>query len=649
MASPIPQSTRRLSLAALTLAGLCALVPQFAVAAPAHHNKKAAKSAAPLMNSVKDLKRYIACLKKAAALRKKKNEKDADKETKIGAALDQKQEDDEAAGTDYLEAYLYYLRQRAYPKNFIDPKALSRAIAQRNRMRPAQIGAANGVVEPLITTGNWQFVGPKNLGIPYKQYYGNGPLSGRVNAFVFDPTAVGTYYLASMGGVWKTTDSGVTWTPLSDAFPDLKTSSLAIDPTNHNTIYVGTGDYDGSLGYPFGIMKTTDGGATFTNYGKADFGNASVSAIVVDPETPSIITLTTGRGIYSNFHYVWRSADSGVTWTKVINTDTDWSDLKIGAKDANGLRYYYAVGNGGNIWRSADRGATWTQLSNAMFTGTPSEMKIAPSVLDSKTVYLMDTANKMFYKSADAGATWTNITAGFPADSSKPGDFYNWSQFDYDKALICSSQTLGGSTTDVLYASLIDMDQYYYDTPSAAYKWRSIGQTYTGNAVLHNDQHALVVNPNDPNTLLVGCDGGAYRFTYTPSATDAGTWNYVSLNAALGLTQFYKAAWHPTDATRMIGGAQDNASPTATGDLTNYKNFGGGDGGFSAINPATPNTQYTTSQNLGAVETTDNWMTNNDITPPFGTEKPAFIAPIFLDQKTPQYLYAWHELPVSPR
>ena len=87
------------------------------------------------------------------------------------------------------------------------------------------------------------------------------------------------------------------------------------------------------------------------------------------------------------------------------------------------------------------------------------------------------------------------------------------------------------------------MTQYYFDAGTSAWKWRSVGQTYKSDAaLLHNDQHALAVNPNDPNTLLVGCDGGAYRFVYDPNA---GTWNYTSLNAALGITQFYKAGVPP--------------------------------------------------------------------------------------------------------
>src|SRR5262249_52409923 len=153
----------------------------------------------------------------------------------------------------------------------------------------------------------WEFIGPQNLPVPNRIYNGDSPIIGRVNAMAFDPVTSGTFYLASAtGGVWKTTDSGTTWKPLSDNWPSLQTSSLAIDPQNHNTIYVGTGDFDGSSGYSFGIMKTTDGGATWTNQGKTKFSYLAVSAIVVDPENSSIVTVTTGRG-RNYWGYIWRS------------------------------------------------------------------------------------------------------------------------------------------------------------------------------------------------------------------------------------------------------------------------------------------------------------------------------------------------------
>ena len=114
----------------------------------------------------------------------------------------------------------------------------------------------------------------------------------------------------------------------------------------------------------------------------------------------------------------------------------------------------------------------------------------------------------------------------------------------------------------------------------------------------HNDQQSMTINPANPNDALVGNDGSVYRLTYNPTAN---SWSYASLAANLGINLIYKMAAHPTDPTRLLFGAQDNASPVSVGDLNNWKNVGGGDGGFSAILDS--NIQYTTSQNLSISKT----------------------------------------------
>jgi hypothetical protein len=149
----------------------------------------------------------------------------------------------------------------------------------------------------------------------------------------------------------------------------------------------------------------------------------------------------------------------------------------------------------------------------------------------------------------------------------------------------------------------------------------------------------VAINPNNPNDLLVGCDGGVFRLAYNPTAN---TWTFSSLNVPLGITQFYTIACHPTDPTRLLGGTQDNATPALLGgSLINWGDVAGGDGAACDINPLTPDTQYASSQNLSIYETTDNWTTEGYISSSdFLSDNRAFIAPLILDKTDPTKLYA---------
>jgi photosystem II stability/assembly factor-like uncharacterized protein len=586
-------------------------------------------------NSVRALERWIEQLKAGSG-------RDADMEGRPGAEAEN--------GADYLEAYLYYLRQRAYPRDTVDWSEYRRAEAHRDALPPARIGAGVGILPQI--GGTWEFVGPNNLAAPYRIYNGLGPLSGRVNAIAYDPQKAGVLYIgAAGGGLWKTADSGQTWTCLSDGWPAEQVSSIAIDPTNHNTIYVGTGDFPGYGALGFGLMKTTDGGQTWTNLGNAQFGNCAVSSVVVDPENPKIITVAPGRPP-AWWAYVWRSTDGGNTWTSVINVWAHWSRLAYGAKATNGSRYLYATGhdNGGQVYRSANRGKTWTKLSPPLSDVNwydQNSLQIATSPTQPNTVYLITGFDRKIFKSTNAGAKWTDITGDIETGANN----YNWSQADYDLHITCGSRTVGGKPQDVLYVGLIDLEQ----SLGGGAKWRSLGgPTYNATgSLLHNDQHCVAVNPSNPTDVLVGCDGGLYQLNFN-SAWSA--WTYTSLNPAIGITQLYHAAYHQTDPTTMIGGAQDNATPAALGDLAQWANIGGGDGGFCAINPNDETIKYVTSQNLQIYRVNNAWSNVVYLSLNWGSDKVAFIAPIALDMNNPSllyaatnYLYQWNEATQSWR
>jgi photosystem II stability/assembly factor-like uncharacterized protein len=570
---------------------------------------KRSSEAQPPFYSIRQLKRWVEQEKARAKQRLKSLEQ---KGVQLTAAERHKRQE----ATEYLEALLFYLELRAYPYDSVDWRAYLRAAAHRDAMA-SEFYPASGP--------RWEFVGPRNLSPPYRTYFGVGAISGRVNALAYHPTQEGVYYMgAPQGGLWRSTDYGATWQPLSDGWQFLQVASIAIHPTNPDIIYVGTGDFQGWMRpFSIGIMKSTDGGQSWQSIGAQLFGYKCVSDIVIDPENPHIVVACTGWGPYQGIPGdIWRSTDGGATWSRVNPVSAIWSDMAIGARDpVTGIRYYYAVGHGnpGYVLRSSDRGASWTVLTPP-FSGNQNALRIAASPTNPNRVYLMSGNALQVWRSDDAGATWTEL------NPTVDGGFHqSW----YDAHLHVSREPSGN---DVLYLGLVDLVQR-----TGGGTWRSIGQGFTASALIHVDQHAFAINPRNPNEALVGNDGGVYRMTYNPSTGEV---SFTSLNATLGITQFYAADFHPTDPTRMLGGAQDNSTPNANGNLNSWRNVGGGDGGYCAYNPTNPNIQYATWQFLGVVRTTNNWSSASNISPNIGSDRVAFIAPIPLHPAQPNHLLA---------
>lgn len=239
--------------------------------------------------------------------------------------------------------------------------------------------------------------------------------------------------------------------------------------------------------------------------------------------------------------------------------------------------------------------------------------------------------------SDDAGDNWQEITgANFPHYyDSQQTHADNWSQSGYDFYIRAAKNPRTGR--DVVYVGLIDL----VASADGGASWQTVGDVYSLNAKTHADQHALAVNPRDPNDLLIGNDGGAYRVTYDPAGN---SWAFRhNLNDGLGMTMLYRIAVHPENPDWVMGGAQDNATPVSMGDLSAWANRGEHDGGFCAIHPVEPKIQYATSQNLEIYRTEDMWkhppahITKNA---PWGDERRAFIAPIAPHPLDPNKLFA---------
>ncbi len=528
----------------------------------------------------------------------------------------------------YSEAQLYWLKQRAYPNDTIDWRAYALAYIAKLKM-----SALTLLLPPELAARppRWENIGPLNLPVPYRQYYGQGATSGRVNAVAYSPANPQVMFLASAGGgLWKTTNKGQSWLPLGDTWENTKVSSVTVS-SDGNIVYVGTGDFDGGRSaYGFGIKKSTNGGISWTGMLKNELKGYSVHRIVIDPENPSVVLVTAGNNpFYPVQGKIFRTDNGGTSWTELKLASAEWSDGTCGAKNSSGERICFVVGNsnGGQVWRSSDRGAHWSKISvplSAQFQ----YLAVASSPTDPQVVYLLSGTDGNLLKSTTAGNSWEKIMGDLPGD-------YNLSQVGYDRVLACSTmKDTHDDNVDVLYVGLIDMVASF----DGGKNWESVGHTYQEDAYTHNDQHAIAINPGDPNELLIGNDGGVYKVLVDP-ANHHSSFD-TTLNAGITITQFYRAAFHPTDADTLLGGAQDNATPVSSGDLKNWKNVGGGDGGFAAINPKNPKVQYATGQGLSIVRTDDGWASSANVSGAWSQETRSFIAPIALDPNDPNLLYA---------
>ncbi|MCW5942133.1 MAG: hypothetical protein KIS66_07865 [Fimbriimonadaceae bacterium] len=571
---------------------------------------------------------------------------------------------DRSAAGEWKDSFEWYMRAKQYPNFGLDADAYNRAAAQRDALEPArERGGVRGRYAPL---GKWQLVGPKNLDVPYKRWWGPKPVSGRVNALAYDPSNDNNLYLgAASGGLFISQSDGSAWNPMSDRWLTLQTSSIAVDPTNFARIFVGTGDYPGGGIQGAGIMKSTNFGLSWDQV-TPEQASEAISGIVIDPEDPDIVIATSGRGS-AGTGQVYRTTNNGFDWAVptlsgggTVPTG-NYCDLDVSlVRPSDGSRNYFALRTSGRLYRSRNRGATWTQTAFPSISGGVSMYQLACSPTAPDRIYLLVSRAQSFdsqgnvtggnpgmiWRSNDAGGSWTNIT----------GDFVNtwWSQSGYNYPIAAVLNGPGGSEVVVLGQTGLYMCAN--PTANSGWTWTDLGQTTVAGpspnrlknspALTHNDQHALTRHPSRANEFLLGNDGGAYRVTL-----NGGVPTVENFNANLSLAMFYHASFHPTAANGILGGTQDNASPntattTSLGDLNNWDNSGGGDGGWTAIDQTDPLVQYASAQNGWIFRSTDGWDTYDPdnwnptrIDDERGSGSFGFIVPMEMDLNTSRFVY----------
>lgn len=473
------------------------------------------------------------------------------------------------------------------------------------------------------STGQWLFIGPRPT-------LGGIMSSGRTSAMVLDSrdgTGNTVYVGGAQGGVWKTTDGGATWTPLTDFQPSLAIGSLAIDATtNPSTIYAGTGEQGFSFDsyYGAGVLKSTDGGTTWTQKGASVFagplsgcqssgttcGGAFIGGLSVRPGGANPATILAAVSLAFSNGGVFRSTDGGDTWTRVLAATTNLGATAVQYATSN-IAYAGldtdANGTAGGMYRSDDGGATWTRKNgtgpNVLLPAGRIEFAVALSDATGLTVYASVGNSSSgaglngFYKTTDGGENWIKLGPNFDANTNPTGlRDYCTPQCWYDNVVAVSPVNanivfVGGSATTGHISKSLDG-----------------GATWvTATGGIHVDHHSAAFTTNG-SKLYWGNDGGVYSTT-SISATGNNTTTWTNLNNMLGLTQFYSFfALHPTDINITLGGTQDNGTQRYDGTqplATAWTNVTCGDGASNVIDHFNPSIVYANCQNIDIRKSTD--------------------------------------------
>lgn len=462
---------------------------------------------------------------------------------------------------------------------------------------------------------NWTAMGPVNYSNGNSGY--NGGL-GRVNVVAFHPTNANIIYIGvPAGGVWKTTDGGSTWTPMSDTLASIGVSGIAVDHANPNTVYILTGDGDGGDTYSIGVMKSTDGGATWNTtgltWGVTNFVRGY--KLIMHPTNSNIMMAVTNAGIY-------RTTDGWATSSNVQGGSFRDIEFKPGSPAT-----MYAVTTN-TFYRSTDTGASWAVTG----TGLPSgENRIALAVTPANSNYVYylagpggagggGTYNGM-YRSTDSGSTFTTMSTapnilGHDVNGAGTSD-QSW----YDLAIAVNptnaNNTITGgvnvwrSTDGGASNSLI---AYWYSPGASQY--------------VHADIHDLVYNSLD-NKLYCGSDGGI-----SVSSDHGVTW--TNIWSGLQIMQFYKISGVEANQNLLLGGTQDNGSNKYTGSTT-IEHILGGDGMDNMIDYNNNNNLYYSFQNGGLQRSTNGGTTSVGIQPAGSTG--AWVTPYAMDATNPSIIY----------
>jgi photosystem II stability/assembly factor-like uncharacterized protein len=491
--------------------------------------------------------------------------------------------------------------------------------------------------------GEWRAIGPAPIeGVYLPQGRING--SGHVSGIVVDPdNSEVVYVAASVGGIWKTEDGGQSWRSLTDAQVPLIYGGLVMDPRDHQTLYGLLGEFYDQVASTYGflangIMRTRDGGETWELIGANEFNAATVTEVVFDNDgnlyaSSGQVGLYTAPPDQPEFG-IFKSSDGGDTWEQLVKC-SDFGNCK--PRESSGVTAYLggfmdmAINSDGTLFaslcnvecygtkllRSTDGGSSWEELDYAdALDNWQSENEVTIQYVDEAQEIPFVNGFRLAASQSDPnvliaggglnwqddknnGGVWSWIIR-----STDGGDSWEWMPEAGD---YCTGT---GNTDQCTYSNVLaidptDANNMYaggsFSLEEETYNWVGVvrasndgGDTWRDltppaeGSFMHPDMHSMGFDPNDPNVLWVGNDGGIYR---TADATaDPPEW--VSLAEGMNTMLVIDVATHPSDPDYYIAGFQDNARAFTTDGGQSWEGAASGDGAYVAVDPFEPDIVY---------------------------------------------------------
>ena len=494
----------------------------------------------------------------------------------------------------------------------------------------------------MASQGNWTSLGPNSS---TGGYHG----LGRINTVGFRNGDANTLYAGSpSGGLWKTTNGGTNWTPLTDKNDVLGVSDILVitgSSANTDTIFIGTGDRDGGSSAlnggqtadnnGIGILKSVDGGTTWSTTGltfSASEGKR-VSRMLFDPNDNKTMIVSVLNKFWTE-GTVYKSTDGGASFTSVSNNRFIDMEYKPGSSDT-----LYASTQHGEIWRSVNGGSAWAKINIAFGGGGRVELAVTPADRNRVYAIIVNSANRGLsgiWRSNDSGGTWTKYfdgasanhnLLGYPCDASD-----NKGQGEYDLCIAADP-----TNADNLFIGGVNT---WYSTNgglnwSISTHWSS---SCSGGATeVHADKHFLGFQPGS-NYLYEGNDGGLYR-NKTGAAT---AWEWIG--NGIEVSQVYRLGVAQTSANSILSGLQDNGIKAETNGT--WTDPIGGDGMECIIDYSDESVQYASTPNGEIYITQNAWspVPSVSITSNIpGGEKGAWVTPYILNTSHSDTLFVGYK------